>query len=433
MQRRKPIVIGLALAGSWLSKSGWRRDDSAVEEMHLPDMYLELAKRAEAQSLHFLFRPDTQFLKQHMLATEPGFSSVEPISLLSYVAAHTRSIGLVATLSTSFFPPYIAARQLQSLQWMSRGRAGWNIVTALDGQQNFGIERMPSSEQRYAIAQEYVQVVKALWDSYPASAIKIDRETGEYADPSQVEPIDFQGQYFSSQGPINTPTYPQGRVALFQAGASEDGRTFAAQHADAIFAAAPDISSSLELRDDLRRRAISFGRDPDSLKILPGLSLFLAETREQAQQLFIDTHRAIDNARLLQHLSDIIGVDVTQWSLDTLMTIERLPADFKVSRSITHAQLIRKRIAASPITLGELIYTPEVMGSAHWLVVGTSEDAVSSIVERVDSQAIDGFIAIPGGSLASMMYFFDQVIPQLKALGLAQSTYRKGTLVDKLK
>ncbi|MCG6450999.1 LLM class flavin-dependent oxidoreductase, partial [Vibrio parahaemolyticus] len=150
--------------------------DSGVERMYDTDVYVELAQRAERAKLDFLFRPDTLFLATHAVATEPGFSSLDPMVLLATLARETTHIGLVSTASTTFNPPYVVARQLQSLNWVTQGRAGWNIVTAIDGQQNFGQQTMLPSEARYQKAREFTDVVLQLWNSYPSSAIKADKQ-----------------------------------------------------------------------------------------------------------------------------------------------------------------------------------------------------------------------------------------------------------------
>lgn len=430
MQFNHPIDIGLALAASWVSKNGWRREDSRVEELYSPEIYIELAQKAEQQNIDFLFRPDVMFLHQHSVSAEPGFSSLEPISLLSTIATHTQKIGLVATISTSFFPPYIAARQLQSLQWLSKGRAGWNIVTALEGGNNFGQKSLPPSELRYQIAQEFVDVVQKLWASYPYKAIEANREQGIYADTQQIQPIEHCGEHFSVEGPLNLPSYPNQRVAFFQAGSSDSGRDFAVRNADAIFAAIPDYEAAFELKSDFVNRAELLGRSGSSTKVYPGVSLFLGQTKQQAEELFKQTHSQINLDKVLMHLSKTLSIDLQNWPLNKVVELSDIPDDLSQSRSITHANLIRRRLQKQPLTLHELLITPEVMGSAHWLVVGTADDAVASIIEHVEKGSIDGLIAIPGGSLASVEIFFEQVMPKLRQIGLAKTEYAQGGLVD---
>ena len=211
--------------------------------------------------------------------------------LLATLARETTHIGLLSTVSTMFMPPYILARQIMSLHWLSNGRAGWNIVTALDGNHNFGLDAMPSSDERYARAAEFTEVVKLLWESFPEAALKRDRQSGRFTDIAVVRPIDHQGRHYKVKGPLNLPAYARAPVPLIQAGASETGRHFASSIADAIFASTPDRQAAIALRADLRRRARQHGRAADDIRLLPGLSLYLAPTRQEARDLYEFTHK----------------------------------------------------------------------------------------------------------------------------------------------
>ncbi|MDF5956196.1 LLM class flavin-dependent oxidoreductase [Pseudomonas aeruginosa] len=187
-----------------------------------------------------MFRPDVSSLPLDVLETGSGFASLDPTVLLAAVARETSRIGLVSTVSTTFYPPYVVARQLQSLHWISNGRAGWNIVTALQGHENFGLDAMPDAEQRYARAAEFTRLVHDLWDSFPREALLVDRESGRYADVSRVHPVDHDGEFLKVKGPLNLPAFGEARIPLVQAGASESGRDFAASVADLVFAPTPD-------------------------------------------------------------------------------------------------------------------------------------------------------------------------------------------------
>lgn len=432
MSSPKPLCIGMALAVSWLTKNGWRRADSGIERLYDTDLYVELARRAERAKLDFLFRPDTLFLATHAVATEPGFSSLDPMVLLATVARETEYIGLVATASTTFNPPYVVARQLQSLNWVTQGRVGWNVVTAIDGHQNFGQASMMPSEDRYLKAREFTDVVRRLWNSYPHEAIHADKTNGDYADTSQIQAINHHGDYFKVQGPLNVPRYPGGDIPLFQAGASDSGRQFAAGIADAIFAATPDIEAGVELRADLQRRALQQGRPSDAVKVLPGLSLYLAHTREEAEALHRETHANIDIARKYAYVQEALGIDLSQFPLQQRISADILPAQPTQVRSQTHSQLLRRLIERESPTVEALLQRPEVIGSAHWIVIGTVEDAFNSITERVQAGAADGFIAVPGGSWQSVDLFFDQLMPKLAEAGLFRREYNGRTLRDHL-
>ncbi|SER25624.1 NtaA/DmoA family FMN-dependent monooxygenase [Sphingobium sp. YR768] len=416
------LCVGLSIAVTWLTGNGWRRPGSRVEDIYSSDFYIDIARQAEAAGVDFLFRPDSLFLDPAALATSPGFSSLDPTLLLSTLARETQRIGLVTTASTSFYPPYIVARQLQSLNWLSNGRAGWNIVTSIDGSGNFGSEPFPSSTRRYAQAAEFTDVVRALWSSYPAEALAYDRDNGLYGHTEQVRPIEHRGTHFAVEGPLNLPTFPGRRIPLFQAGASNEGRDFAARVADGVFAATPDMGAAIELRQDIRKRAASHGRDPDTVRVLPGLSLYLADSEAEARDLFAETHRGLGEARKHRLIADSLGLDVSSMPEDQRITPAMLPDQVRTVRSRTHTALLHRLIARDTPTVGDLLSRPEVAGSAHWLFVGRPDDAVREIERWAHAGAIDGFIALPGGSDRSVALLLDELLTNLQLSGLFRSS-----------
>ncbi|MFT3967584.1 MAG: NtaA/DmoA family FMN-dependent monooxygenase [Sphingobium sp.] len=429
MTTPRPLSIGLSLAITWLTGNAWRRPDSRVEDIYSSDFYSDIAWRAEAAGVDFLFRPDSLFLDSSMLATSPGFSSLDPTLLLTAIARETRRIGLVTTASTSFYPPYIVARQIQSLNWLSNGRAGWNIVTSIDGAGNFGSEALPSSAERYAKAAEYTDLVRALWASYPAEALAHDRAGGTYAHPDLVRETGHDGRNFPVRGPLNLPAYPVGRIPLFQAGASPEGRDFASKVADGVFAATPDMAAAIELRQDIRRRAIGHGRNPNDVRLLPGLSLYLAKSKAEARDLFAETHHGLGNARKYRIIADNLGLDVSMMPHDQRITPAMLPSENLSVRSRTHAQLLRRLIQSESPTVEDLLSRPEVAASAHWIFIGRPDGAAREIERWARAGAMDGFIALPGGSRQSLVLLLEEVLPELKAASLldaAQSIFGGG-------
>lgn len=429
---KKKLHIGLSLAPTWLSGDGWRRDNSDIEGIFSADFAIELARRAEAAHLDFVFRPDVSSLAVEVMDHAPGFASLDPTVLLAAVAQATTHIGLVSTVSTTFYPPYVVARQLQSLHWISRGRVGWNIVTALQGHENFGLEQMPGAEQRYQRAAEFTELVQQLWASFPHEALKLDRAAGQYADTSLIHPVNHQGQHFKVKGPLNLPAFGGARIPFVQAGASESGRDFAASVADLVFSPTPDMDAALDLRRDLSRRAERHGRDPQDIRLLPGLSLYLAPTREEARALFMQTHARLDRRRKFASIKEMTGLDLSEWPVDRLVTREDLPPPLAKTNSRTHTNLLRRLIERESLTVDQLLLKPEVISAAHWQVIGTPEDAVASIVEWAEAGAMDGFIAAPGGSVESVHLFLEQVMPRLVELGLFRREYSGATFVHHL-
>jgi len=428
----KQLCIGFHLSATWMKGHGWRHPDSGVERMDSIDYYIELAKLAENAKLDFLFRADYLYISPQMLGDSANYGSPDPTLMFAAIARETKRIGLVTTVSTTFNPPYVVARQLQSLHWLSNGRAGWNIVTSIEGAENFGDSPMPSPQARYARAKEFTDVVRRLWASFPREAIVVDRESGQFTDPDKVSAIHHSGEYYNVKGPLTMPAHQAGAIPLFQAGASDIGRDFASSIADAIFAAMPDLESGVELRGDLRRRAEEHGRSPDAVKVLPGLYFFLADTREEAQALFATANAHLSTERRHAALKSVLGLDLTACELNDRVSAGMLPDPNLPVRSRTHAELLRRFIANNEPTVAEVLARPEVVGSAHWVSVGTVEDVLGDILQRFEAGAIDGFIALPGGSERSMELFFEKLLPQLTERGLFRSEYAGSTLKEHL-
>ncbi|RAV23339.1 NtaA/DmoA family FMN-dependent monooxygenase [Paenibacillus contaminans] len=433
MKANRQLCIGFSLSATWVKGHGWRRTDSGVEKLDSIDYYIDLAKLAEKAKLDFLFRADYLYISPQMLGDSANYGSPDPTLMFAAIARETEQIGLVTTVSTTFNPPYVVARQLQSLHWLSNGRAGWNIVTSIEGAENFGDLPMPSPQVRYTKAREFTNVVRELWASFPREAILVDRETGKFTDQEQVSSINHSGEFFTVKGPLTMPAHQSGTIPLFQAGASDIGRDFASSVADAIFAAMPDLESGVELRHDLRRRTEEHGRHPDSIKVLPGLYFFLADNREEAQALFDATNAHFSTERRLASLKSVLGLDLSDLDLKDRVTADMLPDPNQPVRSRTHAELLRRYIINRQPTVAEVLARPEVVGSAHWVSVGTVEDVLNDIIQRFEAGAIDGFIALPGGSEKSMELFFEKLMPQLVERGLFRSEYAGSTLKEHLR
>lgn len=435
---KKQLCIGLSLSPTWIQHE--QLNDSELQALYQPEFYVDLAKRAEAELLDFVFKPDSLVManpntqgSKHL----PKMGSLDPTLLLASISTHTHYIGLVSTLSTTFVPPYLLARQIQSLHQLSNGRAGWNVVTSLDGAAAFGMDSMPETAQRYARANEVVDVVMQLWNSYSVSA-----------DKTEINPVNYKGNHIKLNAVLNVPKYVNARPALFQAGASNIGRDFAASIADAVFAATPDIEIAKELKSDLQQRSMTVTKlnplqekqteqkQKSSVKVLPGLYFFMAKTREEAWQLHANTHASISRERRLSALTSLLGIDLSSWddadmvSMDTIETM--LKQNTNQLRSQTHSNLLFKLIAKKPQALGELLKRPEVVNSGHWVVVGTVDDVVTEIKDWFEAGAMDGFIALPGGSQTCCDLFFDEVMPKLRKVGLARQNYSGKTLMAHL-
>ncbi len=425
MRDKRQLCIGLSLSATWRKGKAGQSEESGAKQFS-SHFYVELAKMAERAKLDFLFKPDALYLHADGNDYSPRFASLDPTVMLAAIARETERIGMVTTASTTFNPPFVVARQLQSLHWLTNGRAGWNIVTSLGGSENFTDVPMPSSEKRYAKALEFTDVVRRLWTSYPNEALHGDGAA------SRIAPINHAGQYFSVQGPLNVPAHPAGMPPLFQAGASDEGRSFAAAVADAIFASTPDMASGIELRQDLRKRAQAQGRAPDAVRVLPGLYFFLADTRSEAQEMYWEAHAHLSMERRYASVRSILGLELEALSPDSRVTADLLPDPAQPVRSRTHADLLRRLIAERQPTVAELLSRPEVIGSAHWVAVGTVDDVLQEMLAWFEAGAMDGVIALPGGSIRSLELFLDELVPRLADQGLFRSEYTGTTLREHL-
>ncbi|MSS85344.1 LLM class flavin-dependent oxidoreductase [Actinomycetaceae bacterium WB03_NA08] len=278
------LTIGLSLSPTWLRGGAWRDPSSGIEDLLSGELFIRAAQLAEQAHMDFVFKPDALLLKKEPLVTWPGFTGLDPVVMMSVIARETHSIGLVPTFSSSFTQPYFVARETQSLNHISRGRAGWNVVTSLGGKDNFvGVEQRTSVEL-YQDAQDYVETVRRLWGSYPASAIVLDRHQGIFAKPELVRPISSPG-VFDVAGPLTVPAYDDHPLPLLHAGGSAQSKHCAARYADAVFAMNATTESGVALKEELAELAEREGREPTAVRVLPGLSLCLASNREKAEDL----------------------------------------------------------------------------------------------------------------------------------------------------
>lgn len=430
----KMLLVGLSLSPTWLRQ---RADISKLDyddtTRYHAKFYIDLAQQAEQACVDFVFKPDSLCLsvpedQEIEKSAQPSLyqltdlkGALDPTIIATTIAMHTCHIGIVTTISTTFNQPYIVARQLMSMNWVSQGRIGWNVVTSLDGQANFGLNMMPDTDSRYAKAAEFVEVVQKLWDSFMLAD----------HDSAYIKRVDYSGAYFKVVGPLNLPAYTKAKVAIFQAGASAVGRSFASSIADAVFASTPNLSTAIELRADLHQLSQSqYRRNPP--KLLPGLYFFIRDNENLAYEAYLKAHTHLTIADRLQKVIDIIGVDLTHKALTDTISIHDLASYDKAARSQTHAQLLHDYISKHTPKLCDLLNQPEVISSGHWTVFGTAERVANKIIAWANKEAIDGFIALPGDA-HSLQGFFDELMPYLAAKGYCRSSYDDSTFIERIK
>lgn len=285
-ERSRQIHLGATIHGPGGHYAGWRHPDAVIDASINPDFVKSVARQAEAGKFDFVFVADGLHINAKSI---PHFlNRFEPLTLLSALSALTERVGLVGTLSTSYSEPFTVARQFASLDHLSQGRAGWNVVTSpLEGSaRNFSRTEHPEHDERYRIADEYLEVTKGLWDSWEDDAFVRDRASGVFFDPAKLHTLNHKGKYFSVEGPLNVGRTPQGRPILFQAGASDAGKQLAAKQADAVFTHHDTLAQAREFYADLKQHVIAQGRHPDDLKIFQGIGVILGSSADEAEQRY---------------------------------------------------------------------------------------------------------------------------------------------------
>lgn len=411
---RRTIRLGLFAFGCGHHSAAWRAPDSSVERLGDIGYWTELARTAERGGLDAFFLADGQALGVGAVSRGPLWL-LEPITTLAAIAAATERIGLITTVSSTFWDPFHAARQLAGLDHVSHGRAGINVVTSMtdDEARNHGMERLPPHVERYARAAEFVEVLRGLWRSWPRDAIRADRH-GSYVDAHALLPIDHHGEAFDVAGPLNVPSSPQGHPVVFQAGASEQGRDLAARSAEGIYAVAWDLEQAREFRDDVRRRASAFGRDPDGIAVMPGLVTHVASTAREARE----RRRALDELLpvedSLRQLAFFVGRDTSEWDLDAPVP-ELAPLSSFEGPKGRYATVLRIVATRNP-TVRELLGVLAA-GGGHATFIGTPEKVADEIERWVDAGGADGFNLMPPTLPGGIEEFVEHVVPILRRRG----------------
>ncbi|WP_337062612.1 LLM class flavin-dependent oxidoreductase [Kineococcus sp. G2] len=421
------LHLGAFLYGTGHHAAAWRHPSSDVERLGDVRWYEDLARTAERGLLDAVFFADGQSTGDVSLG--PGWF-LEPLTTLAAMARATERIGLVSTVSTTFWQPFHAARVLASLDHLSGGRAGWNVVTSMHDAEarNFGLDAMPPSARRYERAAEFVDVALALWDSWDADALVLDR-TGRYADPTRVHRVGHRREHFRVDGPLTVPRSPQGRPVLFQAGASDAGRDLAARSAEGVYAVAHDLPSARAYRDDLRRRAAAAGRDPDALVVMPGLVAFVGSTEEEAHRLRAELDGLLPVEHSLAQLSVFVQQDCTAWDLDA--PVPPLPPAEGFPGPRGRYETILRIVEVERPTVRELLGRLAA-GGGHCTVVGTPGRVADRVEEWFRGGGADGFNLMPPTLPGSLEVFVDHVVPELQRRGLFRREYAGTTLREHL-
>ena len=425
---KRQLHLNLFIHSRGHHEASWRHP--AASPLALTDIryYQDLAQKAEAGLFDSVFLADQLALGTDF--SDGARAGLEPLTLLAALAVSTSRIGLIATASTTYTEPFNLARQFASLDHISGGRIGWNIVTSwlATAARNYGGTAQVSHAERYERAEEYMTVVKGLWDSWADDANLDDRASGESAPADRIRAIDHEGAHYRVAGPLNLPRSPQGRPVLIQAGSSETGRDFAARHGEAIFTAQLEKKAAQEFYADLKSRVTEEGREPDQVLILPGLSPLIAPTEAEAVRLADELGALADPEVGRKRLSARFGgYDFSHLPLDEPLVPEDFPDPSTVEAARSRTEVIVALVRRDRPTLRELL---AVLAGArgHYTFAGTPEQVADLMEEWFEDGAADGFNVMPPLLPAMLEVFVDEVVPLLQQRGLFRTAYEGETL-----
>lgn len=390
------------------------------------EFYMDMARMLERACFDFVLFEDKLMVSETYRGSAEGClrggviaPKHDPLPLAVAVGMATKNLGIVATMSTMAYPPFLLARAASTVDSLTKGRFGWNIVTSAEelAAQNFGMDTLPPRELRYEMAQEYMDVVNGLFDGWAPDAVVLDRENGIYADHNKVKPINHKGRYYQVRGPLNTVRSPQGRPVYAQAGSSPTGRDFGAKHAEIILSPASGVAEMKEFRDDIRARAVKIGRDPDSIKVIFAITPVLADTETEArakEHRMVESDGYIDD--MLASISAITDIDFSRFEVD-----KPLP-----ERLITNGEqgtLDRFQEYGSGKTLRQLAQA----GLASALdLTGTPDQVAERMGDVMDAVGGDGFFICQPFLRSSRRYVLEiteGLVPALQKRGLARTGY----------
>ncbi|RKK03601.1 LLM class flavin-dependent oxidoreductase [Pseudoroseomonas wenyumeiae] len=417
--------LGLLAMGAGGHVAGWRMPDAEWGSENL-SLLRRMAQAAERGRFDLFFLADAV---NTGLDAHPGMMvRFEPLTLLSALAMCTGRIGLGATVSTTYSEPYNVARALASLDHLSGGRAAWNVVTGSspDAAANFSRDSHPPHAERYAMAAEYLQVAKGLWDSWEDGAIVGDKASGTFADGTKMHVLNHEGRYFKVKGPLNITRPPQGYPVILQAGASDAGRDLAAATAEVVFTVQQEMDAALAFAQDLRDRCAAAGRPRDAIRILPGVCIVLGRDAAEAKARIAELAKLAHPDAALRVLSDRLGHDLSRFDLDAPVP-ELPPSGMMQGHAVTLAAVARRH----RMTLRELRdYT--AASSGHRVLFGTPEEVADDLEAWFRSGAADGFMIKTTHYPGPFEEVIDRVVPILVRRGLFRAEYEGSTLREHL-
>ena len=427
------IKLGAFLMNTGHHVAAWRHPDAWAEHGLEFAHYKKLAQTVEQAKFDMAFLADGVAVRRdhnlESLSRSGQIVHFEPLTLLSALSAVTEHIGLVATASTTYNEPYHIARKFASLDYLSGGRAGWNVVTSASEAEahNFNRDKHMDHALRYERAREFLQVVTGLWDSWDDDAFVRDKEAGLYFEPDKLHVLNHKGKHFSVKGPLNVARPPQGYPVIVQAGASEDGQDFAAQTAEVIFTAQQTLEEAQAFYAGIKGRLAKYGRTPDQLKIMPGVFPVIGYTEKEAQEKYDQLQNLIHPSVGLALLSgNIGGFDLSSYPLDG--PLPELP---ETNLNKSRQKLVTDLARRENLTIRQL-YQAIAGARGHWTIWGTPEQIADRLEEWFVHDAADGFNLMPPYLPGGLDDFVELVLPILRERGLFRTEYEGRTLRENL-
>ncbi|MDO7926895.1 LLM class flavin-dependent oxidoreductase [Pseudomonas sp. KFB-139] len=423
-QTERQMRLGLFIQAAGHHSAGWRYPGAESGSENFP-LIRRLTLAAEKAKLDMVFFGDK-------LVTGPKehpsmIVRLEPVALLGALAAITERIGLVATASTTYSEPYTIARQFATIDHLSAGRAGWNVVTTgYDSAANFTRATHPDHAQRYAVAEEFVDVVRGLWDSWEEGAYVRDSESGVYLDPEKLHSLDHKGEFFSIAGPLNLTRAPQGHPVLVQAGSSGPGMALAARIGEVVFTAQQGLEEAGQFYRDLKAQVVAQGRSPDHCLVMPGVMPILGKTAAQAQARFDHLQSWTDQEAALLMVADRLGQDLSGFDLDQPLPDLPLPQNMQ-----SRARLLLDLSHRDGLTLRQ-ICNLAAGARGHKIVVGTPQRVADELIAWFEGGAADGFNLMPAYFPEGLDDFIEGVLPILRKHKLFREEYSGSTLREHL-
>jgi N-acetyl-S-(2-succino)cysteine monooxygenase len=422
---KRQMHLGVFVLGTGNHSAGWRYDGAFTTHMELPVMQ-EIARIAERGKFDLLFISDSMVME----ATDhPSFlCRFEPTTLISVLSQCTTHIGLGATVSTSFSEPYNVARIFGSIDHLSGGRAAWNVVTTSNPKAalNYNRDEHIEHELRYERANEFVDVVRGLWDCWEDGAIVADKATGRFIDADKVRPLDHRGKFFQVKGPINQARSPQGHPVIIEAGGSPSGLELAARTADVVFSVVQELEPARAAYADLKGRMAKYGRAPDELAVLPGVMCIVGKSEAAAREQLAKLQSWITPSNALTLVASRIGYDVSGHDLDA-----PVPPPPESEGGRTFHRVLYEMARREKMTLRDL-YNLTAAARGHWVICGTPTGIADTLEEWFTTGAADGYNILPAHFPGAFADFVDHIVPELQRRGLFRRDYEGKTLRDHL-